>query len=173
MNTSSLQSMEPPDPFKRFPCIFGLRFIIRSSQEPSWIDFRPIQLMRDIAPMISSRRMSTWPSLETLPSRALPPDECCFGTSPSKAAKSRPHRNMSMGVAKASIAMAVSGPTSGIVLSRRDISDCSDSFLSFNVFASIRVVSSKIEASSSSHSSRTRASRPLSVCCRNTAIFFI
>ncbi len=31
--------------------------------------------------------MSTWPSLETLPRRALPPDECCFGTSPGEDAE--------------------------------------------------------------------------------------
>ena len=66
---------------------------------------RPSQFKRDIAPIISSLRISLCPALETRPSQA---------------AKSRPQRKLSIGGAKASIARAVCGPTPGIVCSRRD-----------------------------------------------------
>ena len=55
--------------------ILGLRMDMRASQEPSGIDLRPIQFRRDIAPIISSLRMSDCPALEMRPSRSLPPDE--------------------------------------------------------------------------------------------------
>jgi hypothetical protein len=62
---------------------------MRASHDPAAIDLRPSQLNRDIAPIISNRRMSNWPAFETRPSRSLPPEECCRGTSPTQAAKSR------------------------------------------------------------------------------------
>jgi hypothetical protein len=83
--------------------IFGLRARSRSSHEPSRIDFNPIQFNRDIAPMINRRRMSDCPAS----SRSLPPDDICRGTSPSQAAKSCPHLNVSIAGAKASTASAV------------------------------------------------------------------
>ena len=63
--------------------------------------------------------MSRWPIFEVLPRRCLPPVECWRGTSPSQAAKSRPRLKTSIGGAKVSIAMAVIGPTPGIVSKRR------------------------------------------------------
>ena len=76
--------------------IFGLRTRSRSSHDPSRMDLAPIQFSRDIAPMINRRRMSDCPALDTRPSRSLPPDHICLGTSPSQAAKSRPHLNVSI-----------------------------------------------------------------------------
>ena len=53
--------------------------------------------------MINRRRMSDCPAS----SRSLPPDDICRGTSPSQAAKSCPHLNVSIAGAKASTASAV------------------------------------------------------------------
>ena len=71
--------------------------------------------------------MSRCPSFEVFPSLCLPPVECCLGTRPSQAAKSRPRRNCSIGGAKVSTASAVIGPTPGIVCSWRGISASFDS----------------------------------------------
>jgi hypothetical protein len=43
--------------------ILGLHAIMRASHEPSGIDFRPSQFRRDIAPIISSLRISARPCL--------------------------------------------------------------------------------------------------------------
>jgi len=99
--------------------IFGLRSSIRASHEPGRMARRPIQFRRDIAPLISKRRMSDWPAFEMRPSRCRPPVECCLGTSPSQAAKSRPERKLSIDGAKASMASAVTGPIPGMVCKRR------------------------------------------------------
>ena len=56
--------------------IRGFIASIRASHEPTGIALRARQLSRDIAPMISNRRMSVWPALDTRPSRSLPPEEC-------------------------------------------------------------------------------------------------
>ena len=90
-----------------------------TSSDPSRIDLLPIQFNRDLAPMIKRRRMSDCPDLEMRPSRSLPPDDNRLGTSPSHAAKSRPHLKVSIAGAKASIASAVIGPTPGTVCSLR------------------------------------------------------
>ena len=97
----------------------GLRLSIRCSQVPSCAPFRQAQRTMTIAPVIKSRRISRCPILEVFPRTCLPPVECCKGTSPSQAAKSRPRRNTSIGGAKVSIAMAVIGQTPGIVCRRR------------------------------------------------------
>ena len=55
--------------------ILGLRAVMRASHEPSWIDYRPSQFRRDMAPIISSLRISVCPALEMRPSRSLPPEE--------------------------------------------------------------------------------------------------
>ena len=75
--------------------------------------------MTAIAPIINRRRMSRWPIFEVLPRSGLPPVECCRGTSPSQAAKSRPRLKTAIGGAKVSIAIAVIGPTPGMVCRRR------------------------------------------------------
>ena len=49
-----------------------------------------------MAPAIKSRLRPRWPIFDILPSLGLPPVVCCFGTSPSQAAKSRPRRKLSM-----------------------------------------------------------------------------
>ena len=56
--------------------------------------------MTAIAPMINRSRMSRWPIFEVLPRSGLPPVECCRGTSPSQAEKSRPRRKTAIGGAK-------------------------------------------------------------------------
>ncbi len=55
---------------------------------------RAAALTAELAPMISSRRKLRSPILVVLPSRSLPPLECCLGVSPSQAAKSRPRRKV-------------------------------------------------------------------------------
>src|SRR3546814_20087055 len=91
--------------------ILGFRATMRASHESSGIDLRPIQFRRDIAPMISSLRMSACPAFEVRPRRSLPPEENWRGTRPSQAAKSRPQLKLSIGGAKASTANAVNGQT--------------------------------------------------------------
>lgn len=73
--------------------------------------------------MISNRRISRWPIFEVRPSTCFPPLECCLGTNPSQAAKSRAFRNVVMVGAKASIAMAVIGPIPGMDTSRAEVSE--------------------------------------------------
>ena len=102
--------------------IFGLRASMRCSQLPSGAPFRTAARTTAIAPVISSRRMSRCPIFEMLPRTCLPPVECCRGTSPTHAAKSRPRLKTSIGGAKVSIARAVIGPTPGIVCRRRVVS---------------------------------------------------
>src|SRR5690554_7518720 len=84
--------------------ILGFRANMSASHEPSGADLRPIQLRRDLAPMISSLRISACPALEVRPSLSLPPEENWRGTRPSKAEKSRPQPKLSIGGAKASTA---------------------------------------------------------------------
>src|SRR6516162_9001107 len=57
-----------------------------------------------------------------LPSFSLPPLECCFGTSPIQAEKSRPDRNAFGSAMLATRAVASAGPTPGISSSRRLVS---------------------------------------------------
>jgi hypothetical protein len=117
---------------------------MRASHEPSGIDLRPSQFRRDIAPIISSLRMSDCPALEVRPSRSLPPEENWRGTRPSQAAKSRPHRKLSIGGAKASTARAVKGLTPGMVCRCRVVSASAASALIFPVRASMRTVFSAL-----------------------------
>ena len=95
--------------------IFGYRSSMRPSQDPGGTGFRPIQFSRDIAPINSKRRMSDCPAFDILPSRSLPPEGHCLGTSPSQAVKSRPRLNVVIGGAKASMAKAERGPIPGTV----------------------------------------------------------
>ena len=104
--------------------IRGLRASLRCSQLPSGPPFREAERMTAIAPVINRRRMSRWPIFEVLPRSGLPPVECCRGTSPSQAAKSRPRRKTAIGGAKVPIAIAVIGPTPGMVCKRRSVASC-------------------------------------------------
>jgi hypothetical protein len=98
------------------------RFACQHAMEPrSGGPFRQAARTTAMAPMINSRLMSRWPIFEVFPRICLPPVECWRGTSPSHAAKSRPRLNTPIGGAKVSIAMAVIGPTPGIVCNRRVI----------------------------------------------------
>lgn len=103
--------------------IRGFRAAMRASHESSGIDLRPSQLSRDIAPMISSLRISVCPAFEVRPRRSFPPEENWRGTRPSHAAKSRPQLKFSIGEAKVSTARAVNGPTqeSCVSLSRENL----------------------------------------------------
>ena len=91
---------------------------IRASHDPGFPPFRPLQWMIDIAPLISNLRISRGPIFEVRPKRCLPPLECCLGTSPSHAEKSLPRSKLSMAGAKASMTMAGTGPTPGMVRRR-------------------------------------------------------
>ncbi len=72
------------------PSIRGLRASIRPSQEFSagGLIFAPE--ITAMAPMISNLQISRCPDLLVRPSRCLPPLECCRGTRPNQAEKSRP-----------------------------------------------------------------------------------
>src|SRR5215472_16205793 len=72
-----------------------------------------------LAPWIISRRMYPSPRFEIRPRRSLPPLDRCCGTSPSHAANCRPDLNWVASPTVATIALAVIGPTPGIVASRR------------------------------------------------------
>ena len=95
--------------------ILGRVSSIRASQGSTQRFRLSIELITDIVPMISSRLTSFWPIFVTRPSRSLPPVECCRGTRPSYAAKSRPLRKFFTGGQKASTAIADIGPTPGMV----------------------------------------------------------
>lgn len=69
--------------------------------------------------MMSNRRISCCPILETLARCVFPPVECWRGTKPTHAAKSRSLRKVSGGGVKTSMATAVMGPMPGIVWRRR------------------------------------------------------
>lgn len=141
--------------------ILGFLASIPDSQDLSRIVLRPSQFKRDIAPMIKSRRISACPAFDIRPSRSFPPDECCRGTRPNQAAKSRPRRKLSMGGANASTANALIGPMPGIVCKRRAVSVRDARAPICFVFTSIRCVFSAICSRRSRHSSRTSSGRSL------------
>ncbi len=112
----------------------------------SGMDFLPVQFRRDIAPIISSLRISECPALEMRPSLSLPPDKNWRGTSPSQAAKSRPHWEFFTGGVKASTAKTVNGPTPGIACKRRAVSASAASAFIFLVRMSIRASSRRSDS---------------------------
>ena len=100
----------------------GLRRRMECSQVPGVVPLRVAHRMTDIAPIMSSRRISRCPIFDVRPKTCLPPVECCRGTSPNQAAKSRLRLKTQRDGAKASIAIAVMGPTPGIVIIRDEAS---------------------------------------------------
>lgn len=72
--------------------------------------------------LLSSRLIVRSPIFEMPPSRCFPPVECWRGVSPIQAAKLRPFRNVSIGGASATMAVAAMGPMPGMVISRRTAS---------------------------------------------------
>src|SRR6516225_2109332 len=70
------------------------------------------------APITNRLRRYRSPCLLILPSLSLPPLECCFGTSPIQAEKSRPDRKAFGSATLATRAVASAGPTPGISSSR-------------------------------------------------------
>ena len=68
---------------------------------PELFLIRVAQRMTDIAPMMSNRRISRCPIFDVRPKTCLPPVECCRGTRPSQAAKSRLRLNTDRVGAKA------------------------------------------------------------------------
>jgi hypothetical protein len=75
------------------------------------------------------------------PSRALPPVELWRGVRPSEAAKSRPLAKALASWTVATIAEAVTGPTPGMVVSRRAVSSA---FTSAAISLSIAAISSSM-----------------------------
>ena len=102
--------------------IGGLRASIWPSHESAGTPLRSAQRTTALAAMMSRRRSVRSPMREVRPRRSLPPVERCTGVSPTQAAKSRPERNVSTGGAKASMAVAISGPIPGTLISRRAVS---------------------------------------------------
>ena len=100
--------------------ILGLRARMRPSQEVSAGGRTLAPEITAIAPMIIKRRISRCPDLLVRPSLGLPPLECCRGTRPSQAEKSRARRKVSIGGAKAARAIEVMGPIPGIFCKRRE-----------------------------------------------------
>src|ERR1700694_1401783 len=74
----------------------------------------------EVMPTTSSRRKYLSPIFDILPSRSLPPLECCSGVRPSQAANCRPERNWCGSVTEAAKAVAQMVPPAGIVASRLD-----------------------------------------------------
>src|SRR6478736_359602 len=74
--------------------------------------------MTESAPATNRLRRYRSPCLLILPSLSLPPLECCFGTSPIQAEKSRPDRKAFGSATLATRAVASAGPTPGISSSR-------------------------------------------------------
>jgi hypothetical protein len=97
--------------------ISGLRSNIRLSHKPA-IPFRLAHWTTDMAPMISNRRISRCPIFDVRPSRSLPPLECCRGTRPSQAAKSRSRLPEIAARANAGSVMALSNPIPGMGINR-------------------------------------------------------
>src|SRR5215213_4215752 len=97
----------------------GLRSSIRASQDPAGAPLMQAWRTTALPPMMSKRRIVRSPIFEVAPSRCLPPVDFCNGVRPSQAAKSRPDLNVSAAGASATIAVAVIGPTPGIVIKRR------------------------------------------------------
>ena len=102
--------------------IGGLRASILASHDPGAAPLRARHTTSLLAPMIRSRRRDRSPIFVVEPRRCLPPVECCRGTSPSHAAKSRPRLKVSGDGASATSALAISGPIPGIVINRRAVS---------------------------------------------------
>ena len=140
--------------------IGGLRSNMRSSQGFCGAPRRRAQRITAIAPVTSSRRMSRCPIFDVFPSLCFPPEECCRGTNPSHAAKSRPRRNCSIGGAKVSIASAVIGPTPGMVCNCRGMAVALDAAASFAETAVRRDVNSSICSRTMRQMSRARSGRP-------------
>src|SRR5215813_10686192 len=99
--------------------IRGFRASIRASQAPDGVPCLIALRTTELAPMISRRRSVRSPIFDVAPSFCLPPLECCDGVSPTQAAKSRPLLKALVGGANAANAVAVTGPTPGMVVSRR------------------------------------------------------
>ncbi|SEH87088.1 hypothetical protein SAMN05216228_1010161 [Rhizobium tibeticum] len=115
-----------------------------------------------IAPMIRSRRMSRCPIFDVRPRTCFPPLECCFGTKPSQAAKSRPLRKVTMVGAKASTAIAVIGPMPGMDMRRAVLCERFAADLSAFSSDAIREESASIWSRYSRAVSTTISSRPVS-----------
>lgn len=79
---------------------------------------RAATFVTELAPIIRSLRKLRSPIFVVRSSRSLPPLECCRGTRPSQAAKSRPRRNVLAAGASATSAVAITDPTPGMVISR-------------------------------------------------------
>ena len=98
--------------------LVGRRAITSSSQ--GWFAVPRLLACRItvIAPATSSHRRYGSPCLEILPRRCFPPVEFCRGTSPIQAAISRPDLNTEGSAMEAANALAVTGPTPGMVARR-------------------------------------------------------
>ena len=98
--------------------IGGLCISMRASQDPSGASRFLTQLTTADAPIIRRRRRSRCPIFDILPGLGLAPVDHCRGVKPIHAAKSRPRLKVSAGGANASNAVAMTGPTPGIVIKR-------------------------------------------------------
>ncbi len=122
----------------------GLRSSMACSHVPWIVPLRVAQRMTDIAPMMSSRRISRCPIFDVRPKTCLPPVKCCRGTRPSQAAKSRLRLKTDRVGAKASIAIAVIGPRPGIVIIRDEVSERAASCFSVAPILAMRLDKSLI-----------------------------
>ena len=96
----------------------GFRASMPANHAPALSGLRPATFVTELAPMMRSLRKLRSPIFVVRPRRSFPPLECCRGTRPSQAAKSRPRRKVLAAGASATSAVAITGPTPGIVISR-------------------------------------------------------
>jgi len=96
----------------------GFRASMPANHAPALSGLRPATFVTELAPMMRSLRKLRSPIFVVRPRRSFPPLECCRGTRPSQAAKSRPRRKVLAAGASAASAVAITGPTPGIVISR-------------------------------------------------------
>lgn len=106
--------------------------------------------------------MSRCPIFDVFPSRSLLPVYCCFGTSPSKAARSRPRRRVARLGANVSIANAVTRSTPGMVCAWRTKSPSLAARFIFPSSSAIRAVRPSNCFRYSRRSSRTSSGRAMS-----------
>ena len=96
----------------------GLRSRSDLTHAPVLVSLAATLRMTEVALTMSSCRRVPLPILEMRPSRSLPLEEFCRGTSPRSAATYRPEWNTEASGTLAASAVAAMSPTPGMVFSR-------------------------------------------------------
>jgi hypothetical protein len=123
--------------------------------------FRSICITTDRAPWSSIRRRYSLPRLLMPSSFVLATVECCRGTRPNHAARSRPFRKVIALPTEATSAVETSGPKPGISVRRWQASSCLATRWSSALASSMRFSNSSHSCFSSSSKPRRRAENAL------------